>query len=103
MPRESECRTCQWWSKHEGGTKGDCRKKSPGVVEEDNLERYFIGTAIWPGTDPNDFCGSYSVDGAKIADMVLHPDALPEGVADAVAKVNKETEMDLALKAFDEE
>lgn len=71
MPRKSECRTCQWWFKHDGGTQGDCRKKSPGVVEEDNSERYFIGTAIWPDTKPEDFCGNYCVSGEAVADRIL--------------------------------
>lgn len=109
------CGNCGWWQGLEDPDcqEAECRAKAPCMIPDENAwvqdhqhganSPIYYRTA-WPITKRDQLkCGAHEFKGHVECPIVMNPVPLPEGVAEAVAKVNHETKMDLALKQLDEE
>jgi len=63
----ARCETCAAWGKveHRDGTFGRCRRRSPALIShfdpDDGVPEDFVRfRAVWPVTDPDDYCAEYS-------------------------------------------
>lgn len=59
----SKCKECKWWSGNrktdECLTYGDCRLKSPHVVQMGEISTGLEHDTVWPRTDAWDWCGEW--------------------------------------------
>ena len=100
------CGNCGWWQglKDPECKQAECRAKAPGVVTEENSERYPIGTVIFPIMNRDEpKCGAHEFKGQVDCGIEINPPPIPPGAAEKVVRTIQDCQMEEALKAFDDE